>query len=302
MFEFYDTIIIGAGTAGLTAAIYTARNNKSVLILESNGIGGQISSSPVVENYPGFNSISGAEFSDRLYEQALSLGIDILIEAVDRIEIGSDNEKYIYSEDGKYKRSCNKIIIATGQRPQMLNIEDEDKFMGRGISYCAVCDGPFYKKKTVAVVGGGNAALQSARLLSGICQKVYLIHRRDGFRAENKLVNELKCTDNIEFVLNSHIEKLSGEDELSGITLINKITGGKFNLSISGLFISIGHIPNNEIFKGLINLDENGYIIASEDCRTNIAGVYAAGDCRTKSVRQLTTAAADGTVCALALD
>ncbi|MCL2512525.1 MAG: FAD-dependent oxidoreductase [Oscillospiraceae bacterium] len=296
MINFYDTIIIGAGTAGLTAAVYTARMGKTALVLESSGIGGQISSSPLVENYPGFESISGAEFSGRLYEQALALGVTVELEDANKIEI--TETRNVYSENGEIKRSCNKIIIAAGQRPRKLGLQDEEKFEGNGISYCAVCDGPFYKNKTVAVVGGGNSALQSAKMLSDICGKVYLVHRKDYFKGEQILADELKTVKNVEFILNSRIEKYTGADKLSGVALINKNNKKSF-LPADGLFVTIGHIPNTEIFKGVINLDGNGYIIASEDCKTNIEGVYAAGDCRTKNVRQLTTAAADGTVCAL---
>ncbi|MCI8590288.1 MAG: thioredoxin-disulfide reductase [Clostridiales bacterium] len=300
MIDFYDTIIIGAGPAGLTAAIYTARNEKSVLVLESAGIGGQISLSPLVENYPGFEKISGSELSDKLYEQALALGVTIVIEEATRIEVNPDGTKSVYSEAGEIKRSCRKIIIATGQKHRMLGLDNEEKLIGRGVSYCAVCDGPFFKNKTVAVVGGGSSALQSAKLLSGLCQKVYLIHRRDEFRGEQRLANELKQIPNIEFVLKSTIEQIEGDNALTGVIVSHTDTKEKRTLALDGLFIYIGHIPNNEICKGLVSLDDYGYIIAAEDGRTNIDGIYAAGDCRTKAVRQLTTAAADGTVCALA--
>ena len=299
MSEFYDTIIIGAGTAGLTAAIYTARAEKSVLVLESNGIGGQISSAPVVENYPGFKTISGMEFSNKLFEQATALGVELVLEDASKIEV-ENGERYVYSEKSSVKRTCNKIIIATGRTPRKLGLEGEDKLAESGVSYCAVCDGAFYKNQTVAVTGGGNTALQSAKLLSGICKKVYLIHRRDEFRGEKKLSLELEKIDNIEFVLNSSVDSFIGENDLTGIGVINNKTGEKKNIPADGLFVCTGHIPNNEIFRGVIDLNEQGYIIATENCKTNIEGVYAAGDCRTKNVRQLTTAAADGTQCALA--
>ena len=300
MSNFYDTIIIGAGPAGLTAAIYTARNEKSAIVLESAGIGGQISLSPLVENYPGFEKISGSELSDKLYEQALSLGVTIAIEEATRIEINPDGTKSVYSESGKVKRTCHKIIIATGQKHRKLGLDNEEKLIGRGVSYCAVCDGPFFKNKTVAVVGGGSSALQSAKLLSGMCQKVYLIHRRDEFRGEQKLANELKQIDNIEFMLKSTVTQIEGDKALTSVVLTSTDTNEKRTLTLDGLFIYIGHIPNNDIFKGLVDMDDYGYIRATEDGRTNLEGVYAAGDCRTKAVRQLTTAAADGTVCALA--
>ncbi|MCI8332362.1 MAG: thioredoxin-disulfide reductase [Clostridiales bacterium] len=300
MSDFYDTIIIGAGPAGLTAAIYTARNEKSALVLESAGIGGQISLSPLVENYPGFEKISGSELSDKLYEQALALGVTIAIEEASRIEVNPDGTKSVYSEADQVKRTCRKLIIATGQKHRKLGLDKEEKLIGRGISYCAVCDGPFFKNKTVAVVGGGSSALQSAKLLSGLCQKVYLIHRRDEFRGEQKLANELKQIPNIEFILKSTVEQIEGDSALTGVILTNTDTKEKRTIALDGLFIYIGHIPNNDICKGLVDMDDYGYIIAAEDGRTNIDGIYAAGDCRTKAVRQLTTATADGTVCALA--
>jgi len=297
MNEYFDTIIIGAGTAGLTAAIYTARSERSVLVLESSSIGGQISTSPLVENYPGFMNMSGMEFSEKLYEQATALGVKISFEDVTKIETVG-NDKYVYSDDNK--RSCKKIIIASGQKPRKLGVENEEKLTGIGVSYCAICDGPFYKNKTVAVAGGGNAALQSVRLLAGICKKVYMIHRRDTFRGERIQAGELEKMENIEFVLNSNITELSGDKKLTGITVKNTQTNQLRQLEADGLFISVGHTPNSDIFKGLIDLDEYGYIIAAEDCKTNINGIYAAGDCRKKTIRQLTTAAADGTVAAMA--
>ncbi len=294
----FNTVIIGAGTAGLTAAIYTARKSKSVLVLESTGIGGQIATSPCVENYPGFESISGIEFSDKLYEQALSYGITLEFEQASKIEVNSEGKKFVYTENNQKKYSCEKIIIATGVKHRHLELEGEDTLSG--VSYCAVCDGAFYKGKDVAVVGGGSSALQSTRLLSGLCNKVYLIHRRDSFRGEQKLADEIAKLPNVQFVLNSNITKLNGENQLSGITVTNKETGENTNISINGLFIYIGQIPQNEIFKSTVDLDENGYIVANEDCKTSLEGIFAVGDCRTKAVRQLTTAAADGTVAALA--
>lgn len=295
----YDTIILGAGTAGLTAAIYTARKAKSVLVIESTGIGGQISFSPCVENYPGFEKISGSEFSDKLYEQCLALGAEIELETVSKIEVVEDGKKLVYSENNSVVRECEKIIIATGVEHRKLGLPNEERLTGRGVSYCAVCDGAFFKGKTVAVVGGGSSALQSTRLLSGLCEKVYLIHRRNEFRGEQKLADELKKLPNVEFVLDSTVEKLNGEKFLESISVKNKLSGEEKDIPLDGLFIYIGQIPNNEIFRGTVELDQNGYIIASEDCRTNLDGVFAAGDCRTKSVRQLTTAAADGSVAAL---
>lgn len=293
----YDIIIIGAGPAGLTAAIYAARSGKSVLVYEKEGIGGQIAFSPRVENYPGIRSVSGSEFADNLYEQALSFGVGIELETVIGIETNGDI-KTVLTESGK--EQCKKIIIATGVQHKKLGLPEEDDYVGRGVSYCAVCDGAFFKNSDVAVVGGGNAALRSAQMLSGICSKVYLIHRRNEFRGEKMIVDELSSLANVEFVLDSVVTSIKGDDDLSAVETENKITGVHTTLDVSALFVCVGQVPSNEAFKDIISLDENGYIIAGEDCKTNIDGIFAVGDCRTKTVRQLTTAAADGAVAALA--
>ncbi|MBE6896020.1 MAG: thioredoxin-disulfide reductase [Ruminococcaceae bacterium] len=292
----YDIIIIGAGPAGLTAAIYAARSGKKVLVYEKEGIGGQIAFSPRVENYPGIRSVSGAEFSDNLYEQALSFGVEIELEEVVGIEDNGET-KAVVTENGK--ELCKKIIIATGVQHRKLGIPDEDDYVGCGVSYCAVCDGAFFKNTDVAVVGGGNAALRSAQLLAGICNKVYLIHRRNEFRGEKMIVDELESLGNVEFVLDSVVTSLFGEGDLSSVEIENRISGEHSRIDVSALFVCVGQIPSNDAFKNIVSLDENGYIIAGEDCRTNVEGVFAVGDCRTKTVRQLTTAAADGAVAAL---
>lgn len=292
----YDIVIIGAGTAGLTAAIYAARAGKKVLILENESIGGQIATSPKVENYPGFSEISGMEFSDRLYEQASALGVELELDKAEKITDNGDN-KTVKTEYGEF--TCKAVIIATGVKHRHLGIEAEEKYMGRGVSYCAVCDGAFYKGKDVAVVGGGNSAVQSAIMLSNICNKVYLIHRRDEFRCEKKLSDEVRAIENIELVLSSTVQDLKGEDKLTTVITENK-SGETEEISAEGLFVLVGQIPENGAFADIITLDESGYIVAGEDCKTNVDGVFAAGDCRTKAIRQLTTAAADGSVAALA--
>ncbi len=291
----YDIVIIGAGCAGLTASIYAARAGKKVLILENEGIGGQIATSPKVENYPGFSSISGMEFSDKLYEQADVLGVSLELDKAEKI-IDNGATKTVKTEYGEY--TCKAVIIATGVKHRHLGIEAEEKYMGKGVSYCAVCDGAFYKGKAVAVVGGGNSAVQSAIMLSGICEKVYLIHRRDSFRCEQKLSDEVKAIENVELVLDSTVKDLEGEDKLSTVIVENK-SGEQRKLDAQGLFVLVGQIPENSTFADTIKLDESGYIVAGEDCKTNVDGVFAAGDCRTKAIRQLTTAAADGSVAAL---
>lgn len=292
----YDIVIIGAGTAGLTAALYAARAGKKVLILENESIGGQIATSPKVENYPGFSEISGMEFSDRLYEQASALGVELELDKAEKITDNGDN-KTVKTEYGEF--TCKAVIIATGVKHRHLGIEAEEKYMGRGVSYCAVCDGAFYKGKDVAVVGGGNSAVQSAIMLSNICNKVYLIHRRDEFRCEKKLSDEVRAIENIELVLSSTVQDLKGEDKLTTVIIENK-SGETEEISAEGLFVLVGQIPENGAFADIITLDESGYIVAGEDCKTNVDGVFAAGDCRTKAIRQLTTAAADGSVAALA--
>lgn len=293
----YDMIIVGAGTAGLSAAIYGARAGKSVLVLEANTYGGQIVRSPEVENYPGIAHISGYEFAQNLYEQAINLGAEVEFENV--VEIRADGrEKYVVTEDNEY--TALSVILATGAVNRPLGVDGEENFVGAGISYCATCDGAFFKGKDVAVVGGGSTALEDALFLSAYCRKVYLIHRRDAFRGEQKYVDNLKTKANIEFVLNSQVTALKGSDFLEAVDVKNNVSGEMITLPVSGLFVAIGQMPQNGPFAGLIKLDHGGYIAAGEDCRTNVEGIFTAGDCRTKTVRQLTTAASDGATAALA--
>ena len=291
-----DIIIIGAGTAGLSAAIYALRAGKSVLLMEQLIYGGQIINTPEVENYPGIKSISGFDFAQGLYEQAEALGAELKYEQVTGIENGE--VKKVKTSGGEYE--CKAIILATGAKNRPLGLDKETEFIGSGISYCATCDGAFFKGRVVAVNGGGNTALEDALFLSNYCKKVYLIHRRDEFRGEAKQVDKLKERENIEFVLNSTITELLGEDELKGVRVHDKVSGEDKDIELDGLFIAIGQMPENAAFAPLVELDKGGYIVAGEDCRTNVDGIYAAGDCRTKTVRQLTTAAADGAVAALA--
>lgn len=292
----YDIIIIGAGTAGLSAAIYGLRAGKKVLVLEQLSYGGQIVNTPEIENYPGIKNISGFDFATGLYEQATALGAEVRYEQVTGIADGA--EKQVTTTEGTY--SCKAIIIATGAKNRPLGLEREEELIGGGVSYCATCDGAFYKNHPVAVNGGGNTALEDALFLSNSCSKVYLIHRRDSFRGEAKQVEQLKAKENVEFVLNATVTALLGEDQVEGVEVTDKISGEKRTLQVDGLFIAIGQMPENAVFAPLIKLDEAGYMVAGEDCRTNVEGIYAAGDCRTKTVRQLTTAAADGAVAALA--
>ena len=292
----YDIIIVGGGPAGLTAATYARRAGKSVLVIEKNAFGGQITWSPRVENFPSVVSISGAELGDRLLEQAMEQGAEVELEEVVSLSI-EDGIKTITCESGA-EFKARALIIATGAKPRMLGIERETELVGNGVCFCAVCDGAFYKNHPVAVNGGGNSALQDAVLLSESCSKVYLIHRRDSFRGEAKLVEALKAKENVEFVLNANITALLGEDELKGI-LVNQ-NGSERQLQVDGLFVAIGHAPDNGIFAEYMELDRAGYAASGENCLTKTPGVFVAGDCRAKSVHQLTTAVADGSVAALA--
>lgn len=290
----YDIIIVGAGTAGLTAAIYGARAQKKVLVFECGSFGGQIIRSLDIQNYPAIKKISGAEFAITLYEQAISLGAEFMLETV--IAIKADNRiKKVIIKDNEFE--CKTIILATGLKNRLLGIEHESDFIGKGLSYCATCDGAFYREMDVAVIGGGNTAVEDAIFLSEYCRKVYLIHRRDIFRTE--LISTLLKKPNVELILNTVVSEIIGNNKLEAIQLYNvksKINSVK---NISGMFVAIGQIPQNKLFSQVIELDLDGYIIATEDCMTNINGVFAAGDCRTKKIRQLSTAASDGTIAAL---
>lgn len=292
----YDILIIGGGPAGLTAATYACRAGKSVLVIEKAAFGGQITWSPKVENFPSVVSISGAELGDRLMEQAMEQGAEVELDEAVSASLGGDVKRIICDSGAVFEG--RSVIIATGARPRMLGIENEEALVGNGVCFCAVCDGAFYKGRTVAVSGGGNSALQDALLLSEKCEKVYLIHRRAQFRGEAKLVDALEKRGNVEFVTESTITALLGDGELTGIKLAQN--GAEREIALDGLFVAIGHTPDNGIFKEYIDLDAAGYADAAEDCLTKTAGVFVAGDCRKKSVRQLTTAAADGSVAALA--
>ncbi len=293
----YDIIVVGAGTAGLSAAIYGVRAGKKVLVLEEKSYGGQIINTPEVENYPGIKNISGFEFATNLYEQAKSLGAEIAYEKVKQIFDGDEKKQVITSEKTYEAKS---VIIATGAKNRPLGVEGEKEFIGAGVSYCATCDGMFFRGKDVAVVGGGNTALEDANFLSNYCNRVYVIHRRDEFRGDEHSVIRLKQKENVELVMESRVTKLAGDTRLEAIMVEHIPTGEFRNISVAGLFVAIGQMPDNEAFRELIDVDVAGYICATEDCKTKVPGVFTAGDCRTKAVRQLTTAAADGAVAALA--
>ena len=293
----YDLIIVGAGTAGLSAAIYGVRAGKSVLLLEEKVYGGQIISASAVENYPGIRHISGYEFAEELHRQATELGAELKYEKVREIRKHSG---FMTVKTGRGAYDCRAVILATGAKNRQLQVEREKELTGAGVSYCATCDGAFCKGKNAAVVGGGNTALEDAVFLSGYCQKVYLIHRRKEFRGEERLIQTLRGKENVELVLESQVVRLNGERHLESVVVRNDRTGKERELSVAALFIAIGQVPDNRAFADLVSLDAYGYIEAGEDCRTSSEGIFAAGDCRTKTVRQLATAAADGAAAAVA--
>ncbi len=288
----YDCIIIGGGPAGLTAGIYLARANKKILILEKENIGGQISSSPLIENYPGFVSISGAELASNLYEQAEKLQIPIELEEVLKIE--DSKVKRVITEYNTYE--CSSVIIATGAKYRLLGLANEKELIGKGIHFCVSCDGAFYKNQDVAVIGGGNTAVTNAIYLANLCHKVYLICRKDKLKSEDKLINDIKAINNIEIIYNSIIDKINGDKELENIDVIQN-SGEKRNLVIKALFVSIGLDAQSSVAENILQLNAQNYII-SNDCETNVSGIFVAGDVREKKVRQLTTAVNDGALAA----
>lgn len=290
----YDIIIIGAGPAGLTAAIYAIRAGKSCLILERGAFGGQISLSPKMENYPGFAEISGTEFSDRLVEQALNLGAEVELDEVTAVS-DKGEVKLVTALSREFEAKA--VIIAAGAKHRRLGIEREEELTGMGVSYCAVCDGAFFKGMTVAVVGGGSSALQDAMMLSDACEKVYLIYR-SSIRGEAKIEEALRKRPNVEFVPGGVVSALHGDMELEGITV--ETPEGEREIKLQGLFVAVGYAPDNTPFAAVLEIDEWGYAASGEDCLSRTPGVFVAGDCRTKRIRQVTTAVGDGAVAALA--
>ena len=292
----YDIIIIGGGPAGLTAAVYARRANKTVLVIEKATFGGQITFSPKVENIPGFAQITGNEFAEKLVEQAL--GLEAEVECAEVLSVKDGDIKTVVTDSGEFQ--CKALIIATGAKHRMLGLEKEEQMVGNGISFCAVCDGAFYEGKTVAVIGGGNSALQEALLLAETSKKVYVVQNLDFFTGEQKLVEQLKTKSNVEIILGTVVEGLVGDNELSAINLCRVADNEKSTLQVDGMFVAIGLIPQNEAFADIIKLNQFGYAEADETCVTTAEGVFVAGDCRSKAIRQVATAAADGAVAALA--
>jgi thioredoxin reductase (NADPH) len=291
-----DIIIIGAGPAGLTAALYALRAGKSVLVIEKSTFGGQVTFSPKIENYPGIPEMTGNEFADKLLDQVLAMGAEVEMEKVTGI-INEGSRKLVFAGDKKYEAKA--VVIAVGVKHRQLGLERENELTGKGISYCAVCDGAFYNGQTVGVVGGGNSALQEAVLLSDICEKVYVFQNLSYMTGEKKLVEILEAKSNVEFMTDVVVSNLKGDDELTGVTL-KHTTEGEKEVSLNGLFVAIGLEPSNSDFAEMAALDSNGYFDSDEACLTKTEGIYVAGDCRKKNIRQITTATADGASAALA--
>jgi thioredoxin reductase (NADPH) len=296
----YDLIVVGAGPAGLTAAIYGARAGLSVLVVEKAAPGGQITITPNVENYPGYESISGFELSQKMFNQIELLGVQSVFDEVVGFDF-SQEIKVVKTLSGAYQ--AKSIILALGAKERKLGLPNEDKLLGHGVSYCATCDGAFFKNKQVAIVGGGNTAFDDCIYLSGVASKVFLIHRSSTFKAEERMVNMAKqiaqTTGKIEFVLNSAVSAICGNEKLESITVKNLENGTEQQMQLGGLFIAIGRIPQTELLKGIVDLTPDGYIITNSQMQTNIKGVFAAGDVCDKTVRQIVTATADGAMAAI---
>ncbi|MCQ2461867.1 MAG: NAD(P)/FAD-dependent oxidoreductase [Clostridia bacterium] len=291
----YDIIIIGSGAAGLTAAVYAARAGKTALVIEKNAFGGQITYSPKVENFPTVKQISGSELADRMVDAAIELGTEFEMDTVKNIT-DNGNTKTVVCEGGSFEGKT--VIIAVGVKHRQLGLPRENELIGNGISFCAVCDGAFFSGQDVAVAGGGNSALQEAVYLSEICSHVTVIECMPTFTGEKTLIEKLEKLPNVTMLSGTAIKGFMGEDSLTGLTVEDE--SGERTISVSGLFVAIGLEPDNAAFSSVAVLDDRGYLVSDESCESGTKGVYIAGDCRKKSIRQLTTACADGTVAALA--
>lgn len=297
----YDVIIIGSGPAGLAAAIYAKRAELNMLVIEKSAIsGGQIINTYEVDNYPGFSGISGFDLSMKFREHADKLGTEFVTGEVTNFQLDGDIKVITLDDNTQYRSKA--VIIATGGVPRHLNVEGEEKLAGMGVSYCATCDGAFFKNRDVAVVGGGDVAVEDAIFLARIAKKVYVIHRRDEFRAKKGLVKKLLSMDNVTVLWDSVVEKINGSDMTESIRVKNVKTGESRDVEVAGVFIAVGYIPRTEIFKDVVETDEWGYIKAGENCETNVPGIFAAGDVRTKELRQIITAASDGAIAVTAVE
>lgn len=292
----YDIIIVGGGPAGLTAALYARRANKTVLVIEKGTFGGQITFSPKVENIPGFESVTGNEFAEKLVDQVLTQGAEVEYAQVLRIEHGAPYT--VITDSSRFQGQT--VILATGATHRLLGLAREEEFIGNGISFCAVCDGAFFKDGTVAVIGGGNSALQEALQLSELAKKVLIVQNLDFLTGEGKLCAQVEGKENIEILLGKTVVGLHGGESLERITIQSEADGTTTDLVLDGMFVAIGLVPQNEPFANLLALDANGYADYGEDCTASTAGIFVAGDCRRKNIRQVTTATADGAVAALA--
>lgn len=294
--QTYDVIVIGGGPGGYTAALYAARANLSVAILEKLTPGGQMGTTDVIDNYPGFpQGVNGFELAMQMKEGAERFGAKTLLAEVTQAELAGEI-KTVHTTEGVFQAPT--VILASGAHPRELGLPGEQELRGRGVSYCATCDGMFYRNKTVAVVGGGNTAVSDVLYLSRLCEKVYLIHRRDQLRASKVYLDPLQKAENVEFVWDSQVKELLHGDTITGLRVHNKKTGQDWDLSCEGVFVAIGHIPNTELYRGQVDLDEAGYVLAGETTKTNLPGVFAVGDLRKKPLRQVITAASDGAVAA----
>lgn len=291
----YDIIIIGAGPAGMTSALNCLRAGKSVLVLESDSFGGQIAYSPRVENFPTYQKISGAELMDKLYEQIVEWGATVELERAESI-VKTPNGFELTTDYNKY--TCKSIIIATGVKPRHIGVDREEELVGSGVSYCALCDGAFYSGEDVCVIGDANTALQYALVLSGYCKSVHICTLFDKFFGDKALLDLVLAKENVKYTHNLSLKEFVGKDELSALRFENTITHQDVIVDAKCAFICIGQVPNNTSFKDIVDLDKNGYIIADENCMTSCEGIFVAGDCRTKKIRQLVTATADGSISA----
>lgn len=295
----YDVVVIGGGPAGLTAALYSLRAGRSVLVIEKEGFGGQMTYSPKIENYPGFTSISGNELAANMVEQVIAQGAEITMEEVIRIDTArTDNIKVITTDIGAYE--ARAVIIAVGVKHRLLNVPGEEKFLGEGISFCALCDGAFYEGKEVAVIGGGNSALQEAILLSKTSKKVTIIQNLDFLTGEKKLIDILENTPNVEIILGYTVDSFEGDEKITGVTIRSAKDSSTKTVAIDGVFTAIGLAPANDRFSNVAALDERGYFAADESGITSTKGIFVAGDCRTKRVRQISAACSDGAWCSVA--
>jgi len=294
----FDIIIIGGGPAGLTAGLYTARARLKSLLIERGLIGGQVATTERVENYPGFDEgISGTELSQKMHRQAIKFGLEVIQGSVVAISMDGKIKKITLEDNQHYE--TKSIIVATGANPKPLGVEGEERLRGKGVSYCATCDGAFFKGEKVAVIGGGDSAVEEAIFLTKFAEVVYIVHRRDQLRATKIIQERAFSNPRIKFVWNSVVEKIEGTEDVRTLHIKNVKTGEKSTLDVQGVFIYIGYVPNTEFLKGVVNLDKDNYIITDDKMSTSVPGIFAAGDVRAKSLKQIATAVGDGAIAAV---